>query len=83
MKKVASWIFAIAVSIFVIDWGIMGLKIFNNDYNITVEAYIVLVCFLYAACITYSAINVRTAARSDGQTENTAPTAEKRHKHSV
>ena len=37
MKKAVSWIFVITMAVLVIDWGIMGLKIFNNDYNITVE----------------------------------------------
>jgi len=53
MKKAVSWIFVITMAVLVIDWGIMGLKIFNNDYNITVEAYIALVCFvlLFICCM--------------------------------
>ena len=53
MKKAFSWIFVITMAVLVIDWGIMGLKIFNNDYNITVEAYIALVCFvlLFICCM--------------------------------
>ena len=46
MKKAMRWIFAIALAVFVIDWGVMGLKIFDNDYNITVEAHIALVCIV-------------------------------------
>ena len=53
MKKAVSWIFVITMAVLVIDWGIMGLKIFNNDYNITVEAYIALFCFvvLFICCM--------------------------------
>ena len=54
MKKAVSWIFAIALAVFIIDWGVMRLKIFDNDYNITVEAYIALVCFvLLFICAMY------------------------------
>ena len=44
MKKVATWALVIAFIAVIVDWGIMGLKLFDNDYNITVEAYIALVC---------------------------------------
>lgn len=30
----------------VIDWGVMGVKLLDHDYNITVEAYIGLVCYI-------------------------------------
>lgn len=40
------WIFAISITVLVIDWCIMGLKIFSNDYDITVEAHIALVCII-------------------------------------
>ena len=46
MKKVITWISIITTFVFVIDWGIMGLKLFDNDYNITVEAHIALICIL-------------------------------------
>lgn len=46
MRKVANWTLGIAFIIALIDWGIMGLKLFDNDYNITVEAHISLVCFI-------------------------------------
>ena len=53
MKKAVSWIFVITMAVLVIDWGIMGLKIFDNDYKIIVEAYIALVCFvlLFICCM--------------------------------
>lgn len=44
MKKVATWALVIAFIAVIVDWGIMGLKLYDNDYNITVEAYIALVC---------------------------------------
>ena len=44
MKRIVTWIYGIAIALLVTDWGIMGLKIFDNDYNITVEAYIGVVC---------------------------------------
>ena len=40
MKKVAKWLAVISIVVFVIAWGIMGLKILDNDYLITAEAYI-------------------------------------------
>ena len=58
MKKAFSWIFVITMAVLVIDWGIMGLKIFNNDYNITVEAYIALFCFVMLfICVIYKIIS--------------------------
>ncbi len=46
MRKVANWALVIAFVIFLIDWAIMGIKLLDNNYNITVEAYIGLVCFI-------------------------------------
>lgn len=46
MRKVANWALVIAFIIFVIDWGIMGIKLLDNNYNITVEAYIGLASFI-------------------------------------
>lgn len=46
MKKVAKWFAVISIVVFVIAWGIMGLKILDNDYLITVEAYIGLICIV-------------------------------------
>ena len=46
MRKIANWALAIAFIIFLIDWGVMGLKLLDNDYNITVEAYIGFVCWV-------------------------------------
>jgi len=46
MKKIISWLYFISIIIFVIDWAVMGLKIFTNDYDILVEAYIGAACFV-------------------------------------
>ena len=46
MKKIATRALVISFIIFLIDWAIMGLKLLDNDYNITVEAYIGLVCWI-------------------------------------
>ena len=40
MKKVAKWLAVISIVIFVIAWGIMGLKLLDNNYLITTETYI-------------------------------------------
>jgi len=44
MKKVMSWLFAISLTVFIIDWGIVGVKLLSGDYDITAGAYIALVC---------------------------------------
>lgn len=46
MKKVATWLLLISLLIFVIDWGVMGLKLFDGNYDIIIEAYIGLICFV-------------------------------------
>jgi len=46
MRKVANWALVISFIIFLIDWGVIGIKLLDNDYNFTVEAYIGLVCYI-------------------------------------
>lgn len=46
MRKVANWALVTAFIIAIIDWGIMGVKLLDNNYNITIEAYIGHVCFI-------------------------------------
>ena len=54
MKKVAKWLAAISIVVFVIAWGIMGLKILDKDYLITAEAYIGLICIVVCfVCLMY------------------------------
>lgn len=40
MKKIATWLAVITIIVFVIAWGIIGLKILDNNYDFMVEAYI-------------------------------------------
>ena len=40
MKKIASWLAVISIIIFVIAWGIIGVKILDNNYEFMTEAYI-------------------------------------------
>lgn len=40
MKKAALWVTVIALIAFVITWGVMGLKIFDGDYDIEMLVYI-------------------------------------------
>ena len=43
MKQIRLWISIVASIILLVDWGIMGVKLLDGNYNITVEAYIGLV----------------------------------------
>lgn len=43
-KKIAWWVFAAALVVFLIDWGVMGIRIFTNDYDIIPLAYLGAVC---------------------------------------
>lgn len=44
MKRIMNWLYAIAIAVFVIDWGYVGIKLLNGEYDVTVGAYIGLVC---------------------------------------
>lgn len=46
MKKIITWISIATLIIFVIDWGIVGLKLFAHNYDIIPEAYIGCACWL-------------------------------------
>lgn len=46
MKKARPWIAAISFLIAVVAWGIMGLKLYDGDYNITIEAHITEACII-------------------------------------
>ena len=46
MKRFFLWTAAAALAVFVIDWGIMGLKLLDGCYDITAEAYIGAVCIV-------------------------------------
>lgn len=58
MKKIATWLMVISMIVFIIAWGVVGLKIFDNDYNFMTEAYIAygslvvfFVCLIYVRSI--------------------------------
>lgn len=40
MKQIRLWISVLAIAVFVIDWGVLGVKLFNGNYDVTVETYI-------------------------------------------
>lgn len=46
MRKIANWALVIAFSVALVVWGVMGIKLYDNDYNITIEAHIGLVCYI-------------------------------------
>ena len=54
MKKIAKIAAAISIAIFIIDWLYLGLKLLDNDYNITLQAYIGLASLIiYTLSILY------------------------------
>ena len=58
MKKFAIWGAAIALIVFIIDWGVIGLKLLEGDYDITLGAYLGAAClailFAYIIYIRFS-----------------------------
>lgn len=46
MKKIAKGLTVLSIVSFVITWGIMGLKILDNNYLITVDAYVGLISII-------------------------------------
>lgn len=46
MKKIFFWTSIGSIIIFLIVWGIIGLKLLNGNYEITIEAYISFVLFI-------------------------------------
>ena len=54
MKKIMAYLFLITLIVFIIDWGVVGIRILNHDYDITLRAYIGLVCVvLIFVCLFY------------------------------
>ena len=57
MKKVATWMFALAFILFVIDLGIIGAKIFSGHYDVLPEAYIAAACWVVIlVCAVYKVL---------------------------
>lgn len=44
--KYINWIYGIAFTAFVIDWLMVGVKIYDGDYDYLPEAYFALVCLI-------------------------------------
>ena len=55
MKKIAIWLAVISIIVFVIAWGVIGVKILDNDYEFMTEAYIgygsLVVFFISIICV--------------------------------
>ena len=43
-RRIRLWVLIAAFLVLVVDMMVMGLKIFGNDYEITFEAWLALVC---------------------------------------
>ena len=68
MNKIAKWTAVISLIVFVIAWGIMGLKLLDSNYLITVEAYIGLVSLvLFSLCVMY--VKLRNRCPHCGKTK--------------
>lgn len=58
MKKIMLWLFTISFIVFIIDWGVVGLKLLNGDYDILVGAYIGAACLVVIfVCAIYKAFS--------------------------
>ena len=54
MRKAAKWLAAVAISVFVIAFGIMGLKILDHNYLVITEGYAALISFVLSlVCVSY------------------------------
>lgn len=54
MKKIAKWLAVISITIFIMVWGIMGVKILDNNYLIITETYIGLISLVvFFASVLY------------------------------
>ena len=81
MKKIVKWLAVISIVVFVIAWGIIGLKISDNNYLITVEAYIGLISLIvFFVCVIYVKVKNRVpiVEKQINPLENTALTVVKK-----
>ena len=46
VKKMMNWLMVLAIFVLLIDWGVMGIKLYENEYEIQVEAWIALICIV-------------------------------------
>ena len=60
MKKIAKWLAAISGVVFVLAWGVMGLKLLDYNYSITAEAYTGLVSLIvFFVCVMFIKFTTR------------------------
>ena len=60
MKTIAKWLATISVIIFVVAWGIMGLKILDNNHLFKTEAYVGLISLVvFFVCVLYMKLTSR------------------------
>ena len=60
MRKIAKWIAAISITVFIFAWSIGGLMIFNNDFENDAWVYVGLVSIVIFFC---SLIYLKTTVR--------------------
>lgn len=49
MNKILFRLWLLALAVFAVDWLIVSLKLLNGDYDITLGAYVALVCVIVMA----------------------------------
>ena len=49
MNKILFRLWLLALAVFAADWLIVGLKLLNGDYDITLGVYVALVCVIVMA----------------------------------
>lgn len=49
MNKILFRLWLLALAVFAVDWLIVGLKLLNGDYDITLGVYVALVCVIVMA----------------------------------
>lgn len=60
MRKMVFTIFIMALITFVIDWGLMGIKLLDNNYEIMIETYVGLACWIIMiVCALYKTFTNR------------------------
>ena len=74
MKKIAIWLMVISMLVFIITWGVVGLKIFDNKYNFETEAYIAYgslavfwVCLVYVRWSAFRCPHCRKLRMTNGK----------------
>lgn len=60
MKKWATWVMIAALAVFVVAWGMMGIKISTNDFDVIAETYIGAACYvIIMVCVLIRAFSDR------------------------